>query len=127
MKRFGERTMLMSREGRPLPDLPVGWTPILESLDGYAAQRGRLRVIVSADAEADGRIWWHISVSTTSRKLASWDDVKEVKRAFLGDNRVGLMVLPRKEDYVNIAEVHHIWHCVDGDVTPDFTQGTGSI
>lgn len=119
--------MLMSREGLPLPELPIGWKPVIESLDGYAATRGRLRVIVSSAKEADDKIWWHISLSVSDRKLPSWDDIKEVKRVFLGDDRVGLIILPRKKDYVNIKEVHHIWHCVDGDVTPDFTGGTGSI
>jgi hypothetical protein len=44
-----------------------------------------------------------------------------VKRSFIGDERMAVQVFPRASEHVNIAKYClHLWHCVDGDPTPDF-------
>lgn len=119
--------MLETVEGIPLPDIPLGWLVIKKLEDGYACRFRHLAVIVSAAIEQDDKRWWHISVSRHGGWLPDWNDVKLVKKEFIGSDKTALVVLPSSDKYVNIREVHHLWHCLDGDVTPDFTGGTGSI
>lgn len=79
-----------------------------------------LLVVFSARREADGRRWAHVSLSRPSR-LPSWEDVREVKNAFIGRDRRALQVLPPEAEYVNIhAHCLHLWHCLDDDGLPDF-------
>jgi len=108
--------------------LPAGLRLLQRGDDGasYEAIDG-LRVIVSAATEQDGRRWLHLSASRAG-KLPTWEDLKWVKRVFVGPNRQAIQVLPRDKDYVNLhPHVLHLWACLDGDVLPDFTQGTGSL
>jgi hypothetical protein len=85
-----------------------------------------LRVIHSI-ARQGGQIWLHVSVSRRDRSLPTWEQLRLVKDRFIGQDRTALQVLPPEDKYVNKAEVLHLWCCLDGDVTPDFTAGTGSI
>lgn len=91
-----------------------------------------LKVIMTAGREADGRLWLHVSVSKwdiskTKNLLPDWDDLRLVKDLFIGKNRKSIAVLPPETEHVNIRHVHHLWTCLDEDVLPDFTRGTGSI
>jgi hypothetical protein len=94
--------------------------------DGSAWRKGPLRVIVTVGQELDNRTWVHVSCSVSDR-LATWEELAEVKRAFIGDDKTAIQVLPPQSKYVNIDEVLHLFHCLDGDPLPDFTHGTGSI
>lgn len=108
--------------------LPVGWRTIERRVDGakYVHADG-LAVIVSAATELDGRRWLHVSCSRAT-KLPTWNDLKRVKLAFVGRDRTALQILPPEAKYVNINPyVLHLWSCLDGNVTPDFTAGTGSL
>ncbi len=109
--------------------LPAGWCEVgRRAADGasYLSQTG-LAVIVSAAVEQDGRRWLHVSLSRRSR-LPSWDDLKNVKDVFVGRDRTALQVLPPQARYVNIhPHCLHLWCCLDGDVTPDFTRGSESL
>ena len=86
-----------------------------------------LRVLRSVGIELDGRRWLHVSCSRASR-LPSWEDLRRVKDQFIGKDAVALQVLPRQSDYVNLHPyVLHLWCCLDGDATPDFTRGRRQI
>lgn len=86
-----------------------------------------LAVLISAARYGDGRRWLHVSASRR-RQLPTWEDLRMVKDVFIGHDLVALQVLPRAKDYVNIhPHCLHLWASLDGDVTPDFTDGTGSI
>ena len=100
--------------------------------DGYAGQWKRLRFIVSTAVEQDVKRWLHASVSRSDLTLPTYDDLMHLKRLCIGEHRTALPVFPPTERHVDIAgplgvEVLHLWSCLDGDVTPDLTSGTGSI
>lgn len=88
----------------------------------YGLSNG-LRVCVSAMREGDGRRWLHVSMSHVDR-LPTWQEVKDVKDVVIGAEKTALQVLPPKSRYVNIHPYAlHLWHCLDGDVVPDFSHG----
>jgi hypothetical protein len=99
--------------------LPVGWQSLGGPFVAYQSDDG-VRVIVSGIVEADGKRWWHVSLSRPNR-LPTWADVKTVKNLFVGRDRLAIQVLPRQQDYVNYhPHVLHLWCCLDGDPVPDF-------
>lgn len=111
--------------------LPAGWEVIEERADGrkYLKQTpvGLLCVIAGVERHRDKKHWLHVSLSYQN-SLPSWDTVKLVKDTFIGPKKTALQVLPPDSDYVNIHPYClHLWHCLDGDVTPDFTQGSKMI
>lgn len=124
----------------PLPDflprvLPPTWQ---ESRERWGASHdyGRvyrkpgegLLVLVSCAEQGDGKRWLHVSVSRRDHKLPTWEQLLQVKNLFIGEARTALQVLPAKNRYVNIHPgVLHLWHCLEGDVTPDFTAGGETI
>jgi hypothetical protein len=85
--------------------------------------------VICSDAIHDGDWWRHVSVSRPDR-LPSWNDVKAVKQAFIGD-RYAFMVFPDKAHYVSIHDnCLHLFATHDGDngnVLPEFTEGSGSV
>jgi len=93
---------------------PGGWPQrAYRRMDG-------LVVIVSANVERDGRTWLHVSLSRAS-KLPSWSDLRAVKNAFIGPEKMAVQVLPREAEYVNLHPFTlHLWHCQDTDPVPDF-------
>jgi hypothetical protein len=103
---------------------PYGWDKAYNRVYTY---RDTTRVLVSAAHYGDGKRWLHVSVSRKNRQLPSWETLTMVKDLFIGDERTALQVLPPRAKYVNIAPVLHLWHCLDGDVTPDFTAGGETI
>jgi len=108
--------------------LPPGWKRIEESYDGVAyAYVGGLVVMSSVSMEQDGQRWLHVSMSRRSR-MPSYEDMALVKQMFIGDDKYALQVFPPKSKHVNIHSFClHLWHCIDREVTPDFTQGGNSI
>jgi hypothetical protein len=108
--------------------LPAEWSLVGRSEDGaqYRSLRG-LVVIVSAAVELDGKAWLHVSMSRRDR-LPSYDDMKAVKDVFMGRERTALQVFAPSSKHVNIHDFClHLWACLDGDATPDFTRGSGSL
>ena len=95
--------------------------------DGFWAKWNHLGMIYSIAVEDDGKSWLHASVSRADKTLPTYEDLGQLKRLCIGDHRTALQVFPPKDKHVNIAEVLHLWACLDGDVTPDFTGGLGSI
>jgi hypothetical protein len=53
--------------------------------------------------------------------------MSEVKELFIGGDRQAIQVMPPRSNHVNIHEVLHLWHCLDGDGLPDFTGGGETI
>ena len=126
----------------PLPDflptvLPSGWAAIDTTgwTDGpdpdYArvyVKHGAVKVLISCARYADGKSWLHVSVSRRNREIPSWQLMSEVKDLFIGQERTAYQVMPPRSKWVNIHPgVLHLWHCLDGDVTPDFTAGGETI
>jgi len=107
--------------------LPASWEMVQRSEDGAAFRSADGRVVIlSGSREQDGNRWLHVSMSRADR-LPSWEDLRECKELFIGD-RVAVQVFPRKAEYVNIhPNVLHLWSCLDAEILPDFTRGSGSI
>lgn len=121
----------------PLPDwlpeiLPMGWEELPTTVGrqwGRIYRRHRtLGVILSAAQYNDGKRWLHVSVSRSNGEIPAWAIMGEVKDLFIGPERTAIQVHPPQAKYVNIHKgVLHLWHCLDGDVTPDFTAGGETI
>ena len=110
--------------------MPPEWRLRDRTEDGAAWSNGRLAVILSANTELDDKRWLHLSVSMMGDpdRLPSWGDLLEVRNLFLGEEALCLHLVPPKSEHVNIhAGVLHLWHCMDGRPTPDFTRGSGSL
>lgn len=76
------------------------------------------------DCGRDG-LWLHTSVSTRDgRALPSWADLARVKMAIHGD-RLVIQILPPRAQYVNVAEVLHMWERLDAPTIPHRIAGGG--
>lgn len=107
--------------------LPQGWRLIDDAPDckSWRGFKG-MAVIVSCLIEADGKTWLHASIS--GRKLPTYEDLSMLKRVWIGDDVTAYQVFPPRSQHVNIHEnCLHLWCCLDGDVTPDFSRGLGMI
>jgi len=107
--------------------IPADWTFLPAGSNQFVrvffnrsrAARG-LFVLFSVASERDSRRWIHVSASHRDR-LPSWDELRDVKRVFIGDSCKAIQVLPPEDEYINLHPyVLHLWSCVDADVVPDF-------
>lgn len=106
------------------PDRPLMFvrTPQPWSSACYVHLNMPLKVICSAQVEADGKRWMHVSCSRPNR-LPSWEELSLVKDTFIGRERKAVQVLPAADEHVNInPNVLHLWACLDGDGLPDFRK-----
>ena len=109
--------------------LPVDWELGSALSDGQVyLRRDGLLCIVSAALELDNRRWLHVSVSRRN-SLPNYKEVKEVKKLFVGKDRLAIQIFPRENQHVNLhLYVLHLFACLEEDCPlPDFTHGTGSI
>ena len=138
------KTCRLGHGGTPLsldaclpPTLPPAWQEVpgpwvrlgvdREYSRAYVSQSG-LQVLVSACIELDKRRWLHVSVSHRGNRLPLWREMCEVKDAFCGLEATAYQVHPPADKHVNIhPKVLHLFCCLDGPVTPDFTRGGDSI
>jgi hypothetical protein len=97
---------------------PYGWD---RDYNRIYVRHGTVRVLVSCAHYGDEKHWLHVSVSRKNRELPNWDLMSQVKDVFIGADRTALQVMPPRAKHVNIAPILHLWHCLEGDVTPDFT------
>jgi len=106
-----------------LPLFPSGYRVLERGPDGGSWRSfNGLQVIASVCREADGKRWIHVSFSRPKR-LPDWNDIKMVKRDFIGPDRVAIQVLPRESEYYNAHPYClHLWSCMDGDPVPDFRK-----
>lgn len=106
------------------------WKLVKPGMDGLGAwthgSRG-LGLIHSIALEQDGEVWEHISVSRKDGEMPTWEQVRDVFHEVCGDDALGIIVVPPKDEHVNIAEVAHVWRCLTKRPIPDFTRGSRSI
>lgn len=122
----------------PYPEfLPAGVREIERSETGrwYRCTRSgkgfnskQLTVAATYALESDGRLWYHVSAAVVGMKeLPDYDDMKWVKRIFIGDDRWAAQYAPPKEQWVNVSETLHWWHCLEENPFPDFRKLEGVI
>ena len=117
-----------------------GWELVEERENGAEfmtkpRKGNRWHVIFTVSLELDNRVWVHLSLSKimTLRggreivQLPDWVSITEVRDDFLGPESKAIMVVAPMSEHINLEEVHHIWHCPEGDGLPDFTRGSGQI
>lgn len=108
--------------------MTVDWS-LVERIDDSVTwdRRDGLRVLASAALQNDGKRWLHVSCSRRNN-VPNFKELREVKNIFIGKERTAMQVFPGETKYVNMHPyVLHMFCCLDGDVLPDFTKGTGSI
>lgn len=142
MNREAARELIdRAREGMPpteawqrevCPPPPQPCDRFIDGEDGYAwvgrIGAARLKVIVSANRETDGKRWLHVSVSSGARgQRVDWYDLVRVKNLFIGRDKYAIQVFPPESQYVNIHDVWHLWSCLDGHPLPEFSRGLGTI
>lgn len=116
---------------------PRPWILVESRDDGERWVKSALSVIWSVAVEQDAEFWMHLSVSkpqTDGRPviLPSYQDQKQVKALFIGEDRYAYSVWPPTDSHVNINRgVLHLWALLTsvekGQALPDFTRGTGQI
>jgi hypothetical protein len=66
---------------------------------------GRCHVIVTIDNDR-----WHLSISTNNKKiLPSYKEIKAARYKYIPDDVYMAEIFPPKRDFVNVAEVRHLW------------------
>jgi hypothetical protein len=74
-----------------------------------------VRVYVIA---SDGGGWDHVSVSVASeRRLPTWGEMAYIRRLFFHDDETVMQLHPPLSEYVNNAEVLHLWR-PQNDIIP---------
>ncbi len=76
--------------------------------------------------------WEHVSVSGhhyQKKYLPSWEEMCQVKDVFWGEEDVVVQFHPRKQDYVNNAQVLHLWRQVGQtfETPPHFLVGLKDV
>jgi hypothetical protein len=121
------------RPGEPIPTadsmapmvLLPGWRklngPVMP--DGQKAKawqhKNKLTVIMSVEDRRPGGIWWHISIAHPLG-LPSWEQLVEVKEAFMGKEVKAMHLLPPRSQWMNVhPHCMHLWVRLDGDTYPD--------
>lgn len=113
-------------EDMSFPEVP-GWKIMQRSRDGIAYRKGIHTVIASVAVELDGKLWLHVSLARPDQ-MPTYKKMAEVKKLFIGEDKKAIQVFVGKDKHVNIHKFClHLWHCVDGDDLPDFTQGGNTI
>ena len=84
-------------------------------------------MFLSVMRERDGKRWLHVSFSR-KENIPDWGDVRAVKDLFIGKHEEALQIFPPQNEYVNVhPRTLHLWHCIDGRLTPDFRGEEGMI
>ena len=103
------------------------WRSVEDRADGsmYEIRRVPLSsACFSVALERDGRWWLHLSVANHDGKLPSWESLLYARDVVAGPEATAYQVLPPCSQYLNLHEYClHLWICLDGPVTPDFTRG----
>lgn len=111
--------------------LPPGWVKRMGGhgmLDGaWDNPKRMLRVLASIAPYGDDRVWLHLSISHRKR-MPTYEELVYMKRHWAGENRKCIMVLPPKDEHVNIhPRCLHLYCCLDEDPLPDFTAMIGRM
>lgn len=140
---FRGTTYRLGQGGTPLtltpflPDHIPGWREMPSPFAALGVDReysrayvhpGGLRVIVSAALQLGRQRWLHVSVSHRGNRLPQWREMCAVKDAFCGPGSTAYQVHPPQDKHISIHDkVLHLWVCLDGPVTPDFTRGGETV
>jgi len=111
--------------------LHQGWELVEQREDGFMAvgkiNLKKYSVISSVSRESDGNLWHHISVASPS-VMPDYRVMKYIKANFMRADRDAMEIHAKVENHVNIHNYcRHLWCCLDKEVLPDFTHGSGSI
>ena len=120
-----------TRETR-FPPIDPRLRDIEHGQDGYRARYHDLLFICSEAKENDGRWWRHASVSRRDRQMPTYEDLKTLKAICIGEKYTAYQLFVPPDSHIDIGgprgvQVLHLWACLDGQVTPDFSGGTGSL
>jgi hypothetical protein len=80
-----------------------------------------VRIIHSVRRESDGKHWAHVSVSRRDGNMPGWYEVRDAQR-MLYPRRAGIVVIPAEAEHYSVAEVAHVWTCLDAFDLPDFRR-----
>lgn len=79
----------------------------IEGQASFYTDRGH-NILRSIETQDHGRLL-HVSISHPDR-YPTWEEIKEAKDYFFGDEKDAIMVFPRRELWVNIApNCFHLW------------------
>lgn len=81
--------------------------------------------------EEDDKLWLHLSISKSykasdQKQISSYGECAAIRNLVFGD-KWSIQYFPKKEEYVNLEEVLHFWHCLEANPMPDFRKGCGMI
>lgn len=107
---------------------PAGWR-FIRNLDiggvetaAFESHNG-LTVLVSTEEHGPMRPYRHVSVARRGR-IPSYDDVKWVKQAFIGDEHAAYQVFPRAAEHVNLHNFAlHLWQPLFPNHLDDIRSG----
>jgi hypothetical protein len=129
----------MNNENPVAPLTGGGWRPpvglsdkwLEVSAPGFGQQAWRradgLQVICSSDIEGDGHPWLHVSVSR-KMQLPDYQDLCQVKKAFVGKRAKALMVFAPEDEHINDHPYClHLFSRLDGDSLPDFRREVDGV
>lgn len=110
--------------------LPNGWKKLQKTNISpvcFAGSKG-IKVMVSVMIEEDEEAWMHVSMSHRDR-LPTYDEMKTVKRIFIGNDKDAIQLFPKAGNHVNAHPYClHLWCCLSNpNKLPDFTRGLGMI
>jgi hypothetical protein len=98
-------------------EAPRGWHIVGRWGNGLVWERlsgQALKVIEDISVQLDGKRWLHVSFSTPSKKMPTYEDVQAVRKSFIGEDRESYMVFPTQDRYVNIhSACLHLYCCMD--------------
>jgi hypothetical protein len=104
---------------------PTGWSRLPSTIPGlemFGIAHQGLKVAMSVEYH-NGQDWLHVSVSRQS-KMPSYDDLKKVKRDFIGDDLAAYQAFPRAAELVNLHEFClHLWCPTERDPFPGQAEG----
>ncbi len=75
---------------------------------GYYARFHDLLFVVSECVESDGKRWRHASVSRRDHKHPLYEDLTELKRLTIGDDKTAIQIFPPADNQINFAGEHGI-------------------
>ena len=86
------------------------------------------KAILSLD-EADGRTWYHVSVSggrvgSGKPELPTWAQLQSARDALFRHDAVVVQILPPRSEWYSIGDVLHLWQRLGADrLVPDMRRG----
>lgn len=102
------------------------WCPEHDYGRGYTSDMG-LFVLLTASLHERKR-WLHVSVTHRGSRYPTWLEMAHVKDVFCGEGATAYQIHPPLSKHVSIHDkCLHLWSCLDGPITPDFTGGGETI